>query len=133
VVGVLLVASACVMAPTPPPPPAADTVPVRVEVFRYGENENPLQGASVSVDQEVVGVTGADGLATVQVERGVPVTIAVFLAGYRGFSAEGTVWGSSESWRFWLEQQVPGSITPADAFARDCSRFQRQGVDGTSC
>jgi hypothetical protein len=72
-------------------------------VQEFGSNEKPLSDAIVWVNEHVGGRTDAEGFAMVEVTRGVVVTIRVDHADYRGFSAEGTVWGPSESWRFWLE------------------------------
>jgi hypothetical protein len=111
-------ASACVATPASPtdvqspvqeaiPAPSEETVPVRVYVLQFGSNELPLSGVTVRVDQRVAGETDAAGFAMVHVARGVPVTIGVDRAGYQGFSAQGVIWGASESWRFWLEPSGP--------------------------
>jgi hypothetical protein len=105
-------ASACVAAPPAAPTiatPAIETVPVNVYALEYGSDAEPLAGVTVLVDRRVAGRTDASGHAVVQVSRGVPVTIGVDLSGYRAFSAEGTVWSASESWRFWLEELPSGS------------------------
>jgi hypothetical protein len=111
-------ASGCVANPASPtdlqsqteeavPAHSGETVPVRVYVLQFGSNELPLSGVSVRVDQRMAGETDAAGFAMVHVARGVPVTIGVDRAGYQGFSAEGVIWGASESWRFWLEPSAP--------------------------
>lgn len=102
--------AACVTGPVspsgPPPadPPPGETLPVQVYVREYGSNDRPLFGAIVTVNEQVAGRTDAEGLAMISVARGLLVTIRVDYAGYRGFAAEGTVWGPSESWHFWLER-----------------------------
>lgn len=105
-------ATACVASPTSPsapsgpqdapPPPVEESLPVRVYVLEYGTDDSPLPGAIVSVNNQVAGQTDDDGFTMVTVARGLPVTIRVDHAGYLGFSVEGTVWGYSESWSFWL-------------------------------
>jgi hypothetical protein len=104
-------AAACATGPVSPsqPPPAADppqasqTLEVDVYVREFGADDKPLAGAIVSVNEVVAGQTDAAGFARVTVTRGTLVTIRVEFAGYRGFSAEGTIWGPAESWHFWLE------------------------------